>query len=185
MHSTMGISNPQELSDSKFSASVKVTQPLVECLIHQKGTFNADAAKGSFNAVFSCQRQAKTTVVTLKQELQSTKASEFKSILPVGLQRILSYATETGASSWLNALPIHEHGFGLHKGAFRDAICLRYGWHPSGLSSTCACSKSFTVEHAMNCPTGGFPTMRHNKLRDFIASLLSEVCHNICVKPPL
>ena len=123
-------------------------------------------------------------VVTLRWELQSTKASELKSILPVGLQRILSYATETGASSWLNALPIHEHGFALHKGAFRDAICLRYGWHPSGLSSTCACSKSFTVEHAMNCPAGGFPTMRHNELRDFIASLLSEVCHNVCVEPP-
>ena len=131
----LGISSPQELSDSEFSASVNVTQPLVECLIHQKGTFNAD--------IIACQHQAKTTVVTLRRELQSTKASELKSILPVGLQQILSYATETGASSWLNALPIHEHGFALHKGAFRDAICLQYGWHPSGLSSTCACSKSF------------------------------------------
>ena len=61
------------------------------------------------------------TVVTLKREL---KASELKSILPVGLEQILSYATETGASSWLNALPIHERGFALHKGAFRDTICL-------------------------------------------------------------
>ena len=88
----------------------------MECLIHQKGTFNAD--------IIACQRQAKTTVVTLKRELQSTKASELKSFLPVGLEQILSYATETGASSWLNALPIHEHGFALHKGAFRDAIRL-------------------------------------------------------------
>ena len=37
----------------------------------------------------------------------------------------------------------------------------------------------------MNCPTSGFPTMWHNELCDFIASLLSEVCHNLCVEPHL
>ena len=37
----------------------------------------------------------------------------------------------------------------------------------------------------MNCPTGGFPTMRYNEFHDFIAFLLSEVCHNVCVEPPL
>ena len=55
----------------------------------------------------------------------------------------------------------------------------------NGMGGILACSKNFTVEHAINCPTGGFPTMRHNELRDFIASLLSEVCHNICVEPHL
>ena len=116
---------------------------------------------------------------------ESTKASGLKSSLPAELQRILSYATETGASSWLTVLPMQEHGFALHKGAFRDAICLRYGWHLSGLPPICACSKDFTVEHAMNCPTGGFPTIRHNELRDFTASLLSEVCHGVSVEPHL
>ena len=67
------------------------------------------------------------------------------------------------ASSWLTVLPMQEHGFALYKGAFRDATCLRYGWHPSGLPPICAFSKDFTVEHAMNCPTGGFPTIRHNE----------------------
>ena len=37
----------------------------------------------------------------------------------------------------------------------------------------------------MNCPTGGFPTIRHNELRDFTASLLSEVCHGVSVEPHL
>ena len=26
---------------------------------------------------------------------------------------------------------IQEHGFALHKGAFRDAFCLHYGWQPN------------------------------------------------------
>ena len=34
----------------------------------------------------------------------------------------------------------------------------------------------------MNCPTGGFPTIRHNELRDFTASLLSEICFNVGVE---
>ena len=104
--------------------------------------------------------------------------------MPAELQRILSYAIETGASSWLTILPMQEHGFALHKGAFRDAICLRYGWHPSGLPPICACSKDFTMEHAMNCPTGGFPTIRHNELGLYCLSL-NRGCHGVSVESHL
>ena len=37
----------------------------------------------------------------------------------------------------------------------------------------------------MNCPTGGYPTIRHNELWNFTASLLSEVCHDVSVEPHL
>ena len=33
--------------------------------------------------------------------------------------------------------------------------------------------------------TGGFPTIRHNEIRDFTAKLMSEVCHDVCSEPPL
>ena len=39
----------------------------------------------------------------------------------------------------------------------------------ANLPSRCVCGKSFSVDHALNCPTGGFPTIRHNQLRDFTA----------------
>ena len=39
--------------------------------------------------------------------------------------------------------------------------------------------------HAMNCPAGGYPTLRHNELRDFTANALSEVCSSVCVEPSL
>ena len=32
---------------------------------------------------------------------------------------------------------------------------------------------------------GGFPTIRHNELRDFTATLLTEVCHNVAKEPHL
>ena len=41
----------------------------------------------------------------------------------------------------------------------------------------------------INCPNGGYPTIRHNQLHDFTGSLLLEVCFNVCtyvsVKPQL
>jgi hypothetical protein len=94
-------------------------------------------------------------------------------------------AQEKGASSWLTALPLEEFNLTLHKGAFRDAIALRYGWQPINVQSKCACGRSFTIDHALSCPMGGFPTIRHNEIRDFTANLMSEVCHDVCVEPTL
>ena len=94
-------------------------------------------------------------------------------------------SSEKEASSWLATLPIAEHGFALHKGAFRDALCLRYGWRPSHLPSHCICGHHFTVEHAFICSRGGFPSIRHNELRDITAGLLTEVCRNVGTEPPL
>ena len=34
-------------------------------------------------------------------------------------------------------------------------------------------------------PKGGFPTIRHNEIRDLTANLLTEVCSDVCVEPEL
>ncbi len=94
-------------------------------------------------------------------------------------------ASERGASNWLTSLPIEEFGFCLHKGAFKDALALRYGWTPSGIPLSCDCGSAFTVEHALSCPRGGFPTLRHNEIRDVTANLLTEVCHDVMTEPDL
>ena len=64
-------------------------------------------------------------------------------------------------------------------------MCLHYNWQPSNLPSHCFCGSSFTTDHALTCPTGGFPSVRHNDMRDFTASLLTEVCTDVCIEPPL
>ena len=64
-----------------------------------------------------------------------------------------------GSSSWL-IIP-----FLGYKGAFRDVLCLRYGWQPSSLPSSCVCGSPMTVEHAFSCSFGGFPLIRHNELQ--------------------
>ena len=108
-----------------------------------------------------------------------------RDMLPDSLQQAMDLAQEKGASSWLTSLPIQEFGFSLHKSAFRDAISLRYGWTPLHVPTHCACGESFSVQHALSCPKGGFPTLRHNEVRDLTAQLMSEVCHDVSIEPHL
>ena len=78
-----------------------------------------------------------------------------------------------------------EHGFSLHKGDFCDAVCLRYGWSLPHLPTECICGASFTVNHTFTCPHDGFPTLRHNEIRDITAQLMSEVYPNVASEPTL
>ena len=41
------------------------------------------------------------------------------------------------------------------------------------------------MDHALSCPKGGFPSIRHNEIRDLTANLLSEVCSDVSIEPDL
>jgi hypothetical protein len=97
----------------------------------------------------------------------------------------MDQASEKGASSWLSTLPIMEHGFHLHKQAFRDALSIRYGWQIPRMPSHCLCGTSNSVSHALSCPKGALPSIWHNHIRDLTASLMTEVCPNIAIEPVL
>ena len=79
-------------------------------------------------------------------------------------------------------LPVAEHGFLLHKGEFRDALCLRYGWNLNNTPHSCNCGTSSSVDYAMIYHMGGIPTIRHNEIRDITATLLTNICHNIATE---
>ena len=100
-------------------------------------------------------------------------------------QVAMEQASERGASSWLTAISIAEYGFTLHKQAFWDALCIRYGWRPARLPSHCPCGVAFSVNHAMSCPKGALPSIRHDRIRDITAQLLTEVCPNVAIEPTL
>ena len=42
----------------------------------------------------------------------------------------------------------------------------RYNWQPLQAPSACACGTKFSIEHALSCPKGGSPSIRHNEIRD-------------------
>ena len=101
------------------------------------------------------------------------------------LQLAVDLATNKGASFWLSTLPLAEYDFVLHNSAFHDTLALRYGWPLSRAPSHCACRTSFTVDHALSCPKGGIPTLRHNEIKDLTTTLLIEICHQVHVEPKL
>ena len=42
-----------------------------------------------------------------------------------------------------------------------------------------------TTSHAMTCPCGGYPTARHNEVRDIMADAMSSVYHDVEIEPQL
>lgn len=172
-HGGLGLRDPsasaaQEHQNSKALASRLVTRIL------QQVDMQSD-----------CHHFSKRELHLQKRKKVAASAEALLPRLPTDLLRCVTVASERGSSSWLTSLPLEQHGFSLSKGAFRDAIRLRYGWTLENLPTTCVCGEAFTTEHALNCPTGGYPSIRHNHVRDLLASLMSEVCNDVCVEPSL
>ena len=159
-----------------MAVSCDVTEPLSQCIL------NHDL---SFVEAVASQHARKALLRKAKSEHCSTQFAELYQQLGPSLKRAMDLATVRGASSWLTTLPLSEHGFTLHRSAFQDALALRYGWSPLRPPSLCACGTSFSVEHALSCPKGGLPSLHHNEIRDLTATLLTEVCSQVCVEPEL
>ena len=173
----LGIGIPSMNSNDNFNASLLVTRPL-------RQRMNSHDTGYSYEVLHD-QMTAKAEIHQKRREQVNVEAARLRDELTPSLQRAMDLARLKWSSSWLTVLPLEEHGFSLHKGAFVDALALRYGWTPSRLPTCCVCGASFTVEHALSCPCGGFPSIRHNEIRDLTATLLSEVCNDVCVKPDL
>ena len=173
----LGIINPCKKSVLHYSASKTITAPLVRLIMDQSEEYAPEV-----NAV---QTRMKNNARKFHRQYEARTANDLKESLPTKLQKAMTICSEKGASSWLSALPISEHGFALHKGAFRDALCLRYGWRPSHLPLHCVCGQHFTIEHALSCSRGGLPTIRHNEIRNITDDLMGEVCHCVGIEPGL
>ena len=179
----IGLVNPCVISIEQHSSSKLICAPFVELILHVSSGMSVD-----YNDIINCI----STQVAIRSRLRSDKrkytierAKHLREVLTPSLQHSFDLAGERGASVWLSTLPIEANGFALHKSAFRDALCLRYGWTLRDLPSRCVCGNEGTVDHLLSCPNGGFPSIRHNELRDITATLLSEVCNNVTIEPGL
>ena len=113
--------------------------------------------------------EAKADIWQVKHEQAKADADRVKGELTPN--KAMELAKEKGSSSWLTVLPIEEHGFCLHKGAFVDALALRYGWAPAWTPTNCVCRAGFTLEHALSSPREDFPPIHHNEIRNLTATL--------------
>ena len=169
--------NPTRSATIHHCNSRRIAAPLTTAILKQEKAFSQD--------INSEQLVIKQRVKMERRRLLAGEASRLHEVLPPKLQRAMDLGREKGASSWLVTLPIEEHNFALPKGSFRDALCLRHGWTPPHIPAHCVCGSTFSTEHALSCPCGGLPSIRHNNIRDFTAKLLTEVCPNVEIEPAL
>ena len=122
---------------------------------------------------------------TKREEKLKIKAATIEKFLSPAELRAVSDAKDSGASNWLCAVSLEEYNFVLNKKEFRVAMNSRYGKDLKGFPSKCPYGQSFNMTHALNCKTGGFITFRHNRVRDFETQLLTEICNDVEIEPPL
>ena len=173
----LGLPNPVETADRVFNESLSITEPLAMKIIGKDSMLDDVTAKSVEANKSSCK---------MANELRlKLTHSQVLSALPDTLQRLTELNSESGASIWLTTLPLRDCGFYLNKEAFRDALCMRYGWRIKNMAMVCACGEKNTMNHALICAKGGFVNKRHNELRDIEAELLDEVCTSVTTEPRL
>ena len=173
----LGLKQPTKEATLNYDFSVAVTAPLVARIVDQSFAVSEE--------VITSQASVKSEQIKNLRQLQQQLVDDIINQSPPLLQHCIRTAQLKGASSWLSTLPVQHLGFVLHKTAFRDAICIRYGWTPPNLPTNCICGRNFSLEHAFSCSFGTYPIIRHNEIRDLTASLLTRVCHNVAVEPKL
>ena len=116
----LGIINPVKQVAKQCDISQKVTPPLVTLIMKQSSEFPTEALEQQIQVKHEARRH--------QHQALAITANNLHSVLPNSLQKAVEISKDSGASMWLTALPIEEHDFALHKGAFCDAVCLCYGW---------------------------------------------------------
>ena len=94
-----------------------------------------------------------------KQRELILKKSKIENDLPE-TKHTIQLASEKGASSWPNALPLLKHGFDLTKTEFRDGIAPRYTGEAENTAAICPCGREFSLTHALHCAKGGNTNLR-------------------------
>ena len=171
----LGIQKLSEKSTMEYEASKLITASLTSVIVMQGNNIPSE------NEV----RELKNKMMTVKVNRNTEKLKELETKMSEKELRSVNQLRDKGASSWLSALPLQEHGLVLNKSEFRDALAIRYNQKLKGLPEKCACGQNFDLNHAMNCKKGGFVSMRHYEIKKFEATLLNTVCNDVEVEPPL
>ena len=153
------------------------TEPMVQSVISR--------APGPAAVIASCRTLASAARTERRAQQQSVLTS-IKPSLPDQQRLLVEVAGDGGVSTWLGTTPtVLTPSSIFNKNDFRNALCLRYGLALGSVPSSCVCGRDMTTHHAFTCPSGGYPTQRHNQLRDLFGDTLAEVVCDVESEPPL
>ena len=163
----MGIFDPSVDGEEAFGRSENLTEPLVHLISSQAVSFDPEKLRTTQRSIRKGQKEASNAKWELMlADIEKESSPSLKLAIAIGKQK--------GASNWLTSIPRTTHGTVLHKGDFRDAIYLRYGWTLPNLFEKCVCGTNFTVEHAFSCMRGGFRGMLHNEVSNVFMNAFIE-----------
>lgn len=164
-----------ELASSKAMTAAQVNE-IIQQNVDREAARVEDVRMAAVRARNAAKVQRQKAEKTRQQQLMDEDDTK---------GRLLDLLSKKGTSAWLTTLPLRSHGFWLSKWDFKDALALRYNWVLENVPVMCVCGCHFSPDHAIVCPFGGYPSIRHNEIRDLLGGLLSEVCHNVAVEPRL
>ena len=169
----LGLINPTECASHFYENSVKLTNKLKNAIIAKQDLIDYTNRTGRAEISGSNRKHAKEALEIVYSRIENE------------MKRTLDLLQLKGTSAWLTCLPSREQNFYMNRNEFRDALCLRYGWHLKGMAQTCECGAANDIDHALICKLGGFVIMRHNAVRDVEADFLRNVCKDVSVEPGL
>ena len=159
----IGIPDLKRESLEQFNASLDITAPHVNSMVTQGSTIPAR----------ELMEERKCEISAKGRAAAKSRIDRIDESLSPDLLQSVQQTRDKGASSWLNAIAIEEHGLALNKQEFRDSLCLHYNPPLPNLPSYCACGEMFTVNHALSCKKEGFLAQRHETIRDLLRSHIS------------
>lgn len=174
----LGIHNPTKRCSRQFQNSVEITKPLLDKILNQEIKLDAVKLRDEQQGIRLVQK-------LIAEKENKTEQQRLKEIAPAALLAGIKASSEPGASSWLTAIPSHDHQTILAKGDFRDAMCLRTGREPKGLPTTCGCGERFNAAHSMTCMRGGFRGVMHNEVQEVIYYGCKEAGFTNVVREPV
>ena len=169
-HGGLGIRVPSKIAERELLSSQKITLMLSEHIIIQDNhSIINNQLQGSEKTIVR-ETKMKQTVFTTTTGQAPESSGTIKG------KRIFYLANRsTFNRTWLHTTQI----------CIPRCPCPTIWLDASTFPSKCGCGSNFNVEHALSCAKGGFPTIRHNEIRDITASLLTEVCSEVCIEPEL
>ena len=162
----LGLPNPMETGASNYDSSILICDHLLSAFRRVDTTFNTVSHRTTVSA-------ARSELRTRNSERHDSTLQSIVRNLPLSKQRTILRGGSTG--QWLSVKPTLISGTLLSAQEFRDSLHLRYARTPPGLPSLCdGCGSSFSVNHGLECKKGGLVLLRHNEIRDELASLASQ-----------
>ena len=167
---------PDEMAEVEYAALIKITNLLKDSILRHEFYYKKDDAKEA--EIWKQMKEEKERILNSKYEEVFMKVNRSN-------QRALENTKQKGASNWLTTLPLSWLGYVLNKQEFRGSIALRYNLadrqHPKALRMWIPSD----INHCLTCKLGGYVIMRHNPVRDTIANVTKEVCHDLQLEPQL